>query len=150
MVEIRPATADDAEAVAVIAQAAFQHYTARIGVPPVPMTVDYAATIAAGTTWVAANEQAVLGYVVLVDEGNHLLLDVVAVAPAAQGQGVGAALLRLAEAEARARGYSKVALYTNEAMTENLSYYPRHGYVETHRGTWNGFRRVYFTKQLEQ
>jgi hypothetical protein len=31
MVEIRPAIADDADAVAVIAQEAFQHYTARIG-----------------------------------------------------------------------------------------------------------------------
>jgi ribosomal protein S18 acetylase RimI-like enzyme len=92
----------------------------------------------------------VVGYVVLVDEGSHLLLDVVAVSPAAQGQGMGAALLRLAEAEARARGYSRVALYTNEAMTENLSYYPGHGYEETHRETWNGFRRVYFTKLLEQ
>jgi GNAT superfamily N-acetyltransferase len=61
-----------------------------------------------------------------------------------------AALLGLAEGEARARGYSRVALYTNEAMTENLSYYPRHGYEETHGEPWNGFRRVYFTKQLGQ
>ena len=62
MVEIRPATADDSDAVAVIAQAAFQQYTARIGVPPVPMTVDDAARIAGGTTWVATDEQAVRGY----------------------------------------------------------------------------------------
>ena len=34
-------------------------------------------------------------------------------------------------------------------MTENLSHYPRHGYQETHRGTENGYHRVYFTKQLE-
>jgi N-acetylglutamate synthase-like GNAT family acetyltransferase len=67
------------------------------------MTVDYAATIAAETTWVAADEQTVLGYVVLVDEGSQLLLDIVAVSPAAQGQGLGAALLELAEPDRQQR-----------------------------------------------
>lgn len=27
-------------------------------------------------------------------------------------------------------------------MTENLASYPRHGYVETHRATEHGYRRV--------
>jgi hypothetical protein len=34
-------------------------------------------------------------------------------------------------------------------MTENLSYYPRHGYAETHRAEQDGFRRVYFRKPLD-
>jgi hypothetical protein len=33
-------------------------------------------------------------------------------------------------------------------MTENLDYYPRKGYVETHRGEQVGYRRVFFTKTL--
>jgi hypothetical protein len=33
-------------------------------------------------------------------------------------------------------------------MTENLAYYPRHGYAETHRAEQDGFRRVFFTKHL--
>jgi len=33
-------------------------------------------------------------------------------------------------------------------MTENLIYYPRHGYVESHRAEHDGFRRVFFRKRL--
>lgn len=40
------------------------------------------------------------------------------------------------------------AHYTNEAMAENLAYYPRHGFAETHRATDHGYRRVFFTKRL--
>ena len=42
----------------------------------------------------------------------------------------------------------EIRLYTNEAMTANLAYYPRHGYTETHRAHEDGFRRVFFAKQL--
>jgi hypothetical protein len=33
-------------------------------------------------------------------------------------------------------------------MTENLVYYPKHGYAETHRAEQDGFRRVFFRKRL--
>jgi hypothetical protein len=33
-------------------------------------------------------------------------------------------------------------------MTENLAYYPRHGYTETTRETTQARRRVFFEKQL--
>ena len=61
---------------------------------------------------------------------------------------MGGRLLRLAEEQARARGLRQVRLYTNEAMTENLAYYLRRGYSETHRATQDGFRRIFFTKPL--
>jgi hypothetical protein len=48
------------------------------------------------------------------------------------------------------RGVTEVRLYTNEAMTENLSFYPRHGYRETGRAVQDGFRRVYFSKTVRQ
>jgi len=80
---------------------------------------------------------------------DHLLLENVAVAPQAQGLGVGGRLLRLAEEQALARGLREVRLYTNEAMTENLAYYLRRGYSETHRATQDGFRPIFFTKPLE-
>jgi hypothetical protein len=34
-------------------------------------------------------------------------------------------------------------------MTENLAYYARHGYVETHRAEHDGFRRVFFRKPID-
>jgi GNAT superfamily N-acetyltransferase len=145
---IRAATDDDAAAVTAIAQAAFEHYIPRIGVSPIPMLLDYPAAIRSGAVWVAIEDNAVAGFVLLEDEVDALLLDVLAVSPAAQGRGLGARLLAFAESEARARGYLRITLYTNAAMTENLAYYPRHGYVETGRETVSDRHRVFFRKDL--
>jgi hypothetical protein len=57
--------------------------------------------------------------------------------------------MALAEERARSLRLPEVRLYTNEAMTENLAYYPRHGYTETHRGQQDGFHRVFFRKRLD-
>jgi len=149
MVTTRLARANDVDALRALAEDAYQHYTPRIGQPPAPMNADYADLVALGTTWVAESDQQVLGFIVLVEGEDHLLLDNVAVDPRAQGLGIGSELLRLAEDEARHRGHREIRLYTNEAMTENLDYYPRKGYVETHRGTQDGYRRVYFTKSID-
>ena len=46
------------------------------------------------------------------------------------------------------RGFDEVRLFTNARMTETLAYYPRQGYVETHRDEVNGFHRVFFAKHL--
>jgi len=48
-----------------------------------------------------------------------------------------------AVSEARRRRLSAVRLYTNAAMTENLSMYAHMGFVETHRAVEKGFDRVY-------
>jgi hypothetical protein len=55
---------------------------------------------------------------------------------------------RFADDQARRRGHRRISLYTNVAMTENLAYYPRHGYRETHRGEQDGYQRVFFSKEL--
>ena len=34
-------------------------------------------------------------------------------------------------------------------MTENLDYYPRHGYTEVRRAVQDGYRRVWFRKVLD-
>ncbi|TCP47217.1 acetyltransferase (GNAT) family protein [Tamaricihabitans halophyticus] len=149
MVTCRGAVALDTEAVVAIAYDAYAPYIERIGRQPAPMTADYAEAIAQGQLWVAESANGtVLGFLVLVEKPDHLLLENVAASPAAQGKGVGTALLALAERRARERGYARIRLYTNEAMTENLTYYPRHGYRETHRNTEDGFDRVHFVKEL--
>jgi ribosomal protein S18 acetylase RimI-like enzyme len=66
-----------------------------------------------------------------------------------EGPAIGARLLDLAEDHARSLHLGEVRLYTNEAMTENLSYYPRQGYAETHRAEPDGSRRAYFRKPLD-
>jgi len=148
MITTRPATPRDVDVLARLARDAYQRYTARIGRPPAPMTADYEAAVDDGTVSVAVDGGRIVGFVVLLDADDHLLLENVAVDPRAQGQGVGARLLALAEEEARRRGHDRIELYTNEAMTENLDYYPRKGYVETGRGERDGYRRVWFSKTL--
>jgi hypothetical protein len=57
-------------------------------------------------------------------------------------------VLDRAERDAAELGLTEVRLYTNEAMTETLTFYPRHGYRETGRAVEDGFRRVYFWKAV--
>lgn len=145
---IRPAWPADADALSALANAAYVRYVERIGDSPAPMVADYASLIDAGEVWVADNGGRAVGLLVLRARPDHLLLDNVAVAPGEQGRGVGTQLLRLADEQARDRGLPEVRLYTNEAMTENLGYYRRHGFTETHRGIGDGYRRVYFVRSV--
>ena len=112
------------------------------------MMDDYDALIAGGEVWVADDDAGLAAVLVLETAADHLLVENLAVAPDRQGRGLGTTLLTFAEDQARARDLPEVRLYTNEAMTENIGYYPRRGYVETHRSGDGGYRRVFFTKRL--
>ena len=76
------------------------------------------------------------------------MLENVAVAQAEQGRGVGRRLIEYAEQHARALGLPEVTLYTHERMAENRRLYTSLGYVETDRGTDEGFKRAYFRKPV--
>jgi N-acetylglutamate synthase-like GNAT family acetyltransferase len=145
---IRRATTADLPAVEQLITASYQKYIERIGRPPAPMTADYRAALQHSRVWVLVSSGAIVGALVTEDRGDHVLLETVAVAPGEQGHGYGRLLLERAEADAIELGYTEVRLYTNEAMTENLTFYPRHGYRETGRAVDDGFRRVYFSKAL--
>jgi GNAT superfamily N-acetyltransferase len=148
VITIRCAAAPDIDAVHAVTAAAYARYIPRIGREPSPMTTDYGDAVRDGRTWLAVRDGQVVGVAVVVDCDDHLLLENLAVLPAAQGAGVGSRLLAVAEDQARHRGFGELRLYTNQAMTENLAYYPRHGYTETHRAGQGGFRRVFFRKLL--
>ena len=148
MITLRVADSADIAGLGMIAAAAYEPYVARMDQLPAPMTADYAQAVRNGWAWVAVGRGEPVGFVILVAQPGYLLLENVAVLPAAQGGGIGTRLLALAEEQARSLHLSEIRLYTNEAMTENLAYYPRHGYVETHRAEQDGFRRVFFRKRL--
>ena len=148
MISLRPAVADDVADLQALAFVAYEGYVARIGRRPAPMTANYAQAVRDGRVWVAEDNGVLVGLAVLILAPDHLLLENIAVSPARQGRGIGTRLLALAEEHARRHGLSEVRLYTNEAMTENLAYYPRRGYLETHRAEQDGFRRVFFSKVI--
>jgi GNAT superfamily N-acetyltransferase len=149
VITIRAAEAANVAAVAEIAAKAFDRYTERIGRPPAPMDADYRELIAAGWVWIAVRDGVIAGFAVLIPRTDHLLLETIAVAPDVQGEGIGSGLLAFTDDMARREGLGEIRLCTNEAMTENLIYYPRHGYRETHRETEHGYRRVFFTRTLD-
>ncbi|MDJ1371540.1 GNAT family N-acetyltransferase [Gulosibacter molinativorax] len=148
MTPIRPATSNDVLRLREIAEASFTPYLERMDTQPAPMLADYAALVDAGEVWVTERDACVAGFIVLQLRSDHVLLDIIAVAPDAQGRGLGAELMTYAETFARAQSASEIRLFTNEAMTENLVYYPRRGYVETHRAVEDGYSRVFFAKRL--
>jgi N-acetylglutamate synthase-like GNAT family acetyltransferase len=145
---IRRATTADLTDTRRLMTDAYTKYIERIGRPPAPMTADYAAALEPSRMWVLESGDAIVGAVVTEDRGDHLLLETIAVASGAQGSGYGRLLLDRAECDATELGLTEVRLYTNEAMTENLTFYPRHGYRETGRALQDGFRRVYFSKTV--
>lgn len=146
---IRPARHDDAAAVRAVAVAAYRQYVAAIGREPAPMHADYEAAIAAGHAHVSEDSDgAVDGYVVFFPEYGAMMLDAVGVRPDATGRGLGRALIGVCEEHAQAAGLAAVRLYTNAAMTANLSMYPRLGYQMTERRHDEGYDRVFFEKRL--
>ena len=145
---IRLAVAGDEPEIRDCAEQAYARYVPLMGRKPAPMVADFAGQIAAGQIYVATDDQdAFQGFIVFYAEDGHIMLENVAVLPRAAGRGVGKSLIGFCEDAARQRGMN-VHLYTNEKMTENLSIYPKLGYVEVGRRTENGFNRVYFEKTL--
>ena len=148
MSEPRPATAADVDAITRLVTTAFGKYVERIGRPPAPMLDDYATFVRTERVWVLDDGREIVGVLVTRAESDHLLLDSIAVSPTAQGGGHGRRLIERAEQDARDAGLAEIRLVTNEAMTENLEFYPRRGFHETGRGVQDGYRRVFFAKRL--
>ena len=58
--------------------------------------------------------------------------------------------MSFAEERALALELTEIRLYTGEVMTQNLYYYPRHGYHETYREFVKGRARVWFAKNVKE
>ncbi len=148
-VEVRQATADDVSIVEGLVIAAYHPYTERMDRMPAPMLADYSKLVDDGLVWVATHAGSITGLIVMWLEQDHLYVDNVAVEPSSQGAGIGRALLAHATEYAQREAREEIRLYTNELMTENLAFYPRLGFTETHRATDSGYQRVYFSLPVE-
>ncbi len=72
-----------------------------------------------------------VGGVYLLTQGPRLYLGTLAVAPAAQAHGLGRRLLEAAEAQARQQGCTHLKITVVSVRTELLAWYERRGYVRT-------------------
>jgi ribosomal protein S18 acetylase RimI-like enzyme len=147
---IRRASAGDAARIGAIARAAYAKYIARIGREPAPMLADFAAAIAANHVVVIGGGGRIAGYMIAWSETDAYFIDNIAIDPARQGEGLGRQLIDHAVGEARHFHLPAIKLYTNVAMTENLSMYAHLGFVETHRAMEKGFHRVYLRLNVSQ
>ncbi|EPX78865.1 GNAT family N-acetyltransferase [Salipiger mucosus] len=145
---LETATPSDLDAVKALVEAAYRPWVAEVGLEPGPLHDDYAARIAAGQVRLAQVDGRLAGLLVLIQAGDHLLLDNVAIAPGMQGRGLGRALVDKAEETAWRLGLPEVRLYTHARMTSNIALYERLGFHETHRVTEKGFDRVYMAKPV--
>lgn len=132
------------------AEKAYAKYVDRIGRPPAPMVADFEAQQATGLIHVLEVDGKPAGYAVFyASDAETLHLEAVAVLPDHAGRGLGRVLMAFVEDRAVAEGHKAVELYTNAAMTENQSFYPRLGYHETGRRIEDGYQRIYFRKELD-
>jgi ribosomal protein S18 acetylase RimI-like enzyme len=153
---IRPAVADDVEAIRSLVERAYAPWVPMVGLRPGPMDEDYAALVADGDVFVLGDPDAsgaLIGLLVLRPDADApgddaLMVENVAVDPEQQGRGLGPMLLGFAEAQARARGISELRLYTHERMTSNIELYRRLGWEEYERRASNGFSRVFMRKPV--
>ena len=137
------AAGGDASEMRRIARTAYAKYTSRIGREPAPMAADYDADLAARRAVVIGADAKLRGYMVAWSEGDAYFIENIGIEPQYQGRGLGRRLIEHAVSEARRAGLDALSLYTNESMTENLAMYAHIGFVETHRLSEHGFRRVY-------
>jgi ribosomal-protein-alanine N-acetyltransferase len=128
-VRIRPARADDLEALAELHHAIWlESHAGFVGLPTSARGVAWYREVIAPTldrTLVAERDGTPVGYVTWLDA----LLDDIWVAPWAQGQGTGALLLRAGEETIRANGHEEARLECVAANRGARRFYERHGWA---------------------
>jgi ribosomal protein S18 acetylase RimI-like enzyme len=129
----RLARPDDLSAIVSLTTAAYAPYTALFGVPPIPVTEDYAPRIERGEVWLLESGSELAGLIVIERHPDHSMIFSVAVSAAFQGKGFGIALLNFADEQTRMWRLPEVRLYTNSRMERNITLYTAYGYRETGR-----------------
>ena len=129
LADLRRTTAADIPALVALQRAAYSRNRDLLGVEPLPLIADYDEVFAHYETWLAEDDGALLGALILEPRADDLLIWSVATSPAAQGRGLGNRLLAAAEERARQLGVSTMRLYTGQKLVSNVAWYQRHGYA---------------------
>lgn len=147
-ITITQANDSNADAIRTCAQLAYEHYIDRMGKEPAPMRVDFTSAMAKGTISIAKIDSELVGFAIHYAQGDCQQLENIAVLPSHQAKGIGKQLMQHIERLSLHNGQTRIELYTNELMHENIAMYKHLGYTETHRKYQDGFSRVFFSKTL--
>lgn len=146
VVRLRVAGEGDADAIRALTREAYAKWVDLTGREPLPMRVDYAAAIRRHRFDLLYVGDRLAALIETVPEGDHLLIENVAVLPALQGRGFGTRLLTLAEELAASSGLAGTRLYTNKLFVENIRLYEALGYRVEREEALNGGVAVHMVK----
>jgi len=148
-IELRRAGPADAPAIRQLTRDAYARWVQLIGREPKPMTADYDAALRNHRFDLLYVDGVLAGLIEMVDEGDTLLVENVAIAPALQRRGFGSKLMAHAEDIACAIGLYRIRLYTNKQFAGNIRLYWRLGYqVDGETDLGGGVIRVDMSKTL--
>ncbi|HET6620282.1 MAG TPA: GNAT family N-acetyltransferase [Dongiaceae bacterium] len=139
---IRPARAEESEAVAALIHRAFAPY--RRTLEPAPSALSETAgsiqsAMAAGTVLVAVREGQIAGCVSVERRGDSVYAGRPSVDAAVRGTGIGGALMADVERLARQGGAARVRVDVRLALTGNRAFFRRLGFAEGRRRCHPGF-----------
>ena len=154
MFTMKQATVADAAAVLALTRESYQKWVAVTGREPLPMRIDYAEVLLKNRIDLLyeGDTLAALIETELEPESapGHLLIVNVAVSPAFQKRGLGRRLMAHAETLAAEAGRTKLLLYTNSLMAENISLYRKLGYRVEREQKFGTSIQVYMSKLTSQ
>lgn len=148
-VSIRRAEASDAERVRALTRSSYAKWVPVIGREPLPMAADYERAVRDHVIDLLFVGTELAGLVETVNEGDHLLVENVAVAPAFQRLGYGSLLVKHAERVARSLRLPELRLYTNAQFAGNVDFYRRHGYAVDREEPFKGGVTVYMSRPVD-
>lgn len=156
-VQVRLATADDAEAISAVLHEAFslirEHYTADAFEVVTPKRDEIERRFAEGPMWVAELDGRVVGTVSLATEPEGLYVRSMAVSPKAQKQGIGRKLLDALHEHASGTGVERIFLYTLPFQKGARAMYEKYGYEwvrDTPAEEWYGVPGLEMDKRIER
>ena len=142
--KIRPATVQDAPALAECIEAAYSVYASRITDLPA-VSEGISDDIANQIVWVAEINETIVGGIILFPKQGFLILTNVAVHPESSGLGLGRALIELADRVCLELGLNEIRLSTHVDIPENVRLYKHLGWQETGRAG----NKVHMSKFLD-
>jgi ribosomal protein S18 acetylase RimI-like enzyme len=148
---IRPATAADADAVALVLAEAFAEfqplYTPAGYQATTPARQEIAQRFADGPIWVVEQDGRLAGTISAILREDGVYLRGMAVAPAARGCGVGRALLSQVQEFAAANKRQHLYLSTTPFLSSAIRLYERAGFIPTSAPPYELFGTPLFTME---
>ncbi|WIM11161.1 MAG: GCN5-related N-acetyltransferase [Enhydrobacter sp.] len=146
---IRRALAADAPRIRGLTRSAYAKWIVAIGREPLPMAADYDRAVREHIVDLLFVGAELAGLVEMVDGGDHLLIENVAIAPSFQRQGYGGLLVTQAERVAHSLRLPELRLYTNARFAGNVEFYRRHGYAVNREEPFKGGITVFMSKKVD-